>query len=592
MCGIIGQINKNISIDRHLFEQMRDTLIHRGPDGFGLYMSEDGKKALGHRRLSLIDLSETGTQPIHNEDKTIWITVNGEIYNYKQLKADLIKKGHCFYTETDSEVIVHAYEEWGVDLFGKLKGMFALGIWDEKNNKLILGRDRFGIKPLFYFVDKERIIFASEIKGIIKDFSVPKLLNYKSFCNYFTYRYVPSPDTIWENIYKIPPAHYLVYDLNTISISKYWDIKCNENIIEEDEAINRVDELLYNSIGDHLLADVHIGTFLSGGYDSSALVYYQNKLGYDASTYSIGFENWKKSEHKYAKIVSDKFETQHYEKVISKDHFENIDDLLYFYDEPIADISILPTYMVCRIASQKVKAVVSGEGADEIFAGYNWQTDNPNNYDLKSKLYYLYNNYLKGYSKDFSINDYANSMAMGLYDSDNLKKLLNKDLAVNINENPFWFYLKFFKEELSETKRFQYLDINTFMQELILTKVDRASMANSLEVRVPFLDHELVEFVFGLNEKVYLNRSKKKFLLYENIYKHLPQVILNRKKQGFVGPDRFYNNKQWYKQIILEGRLIKDSLIEKNEVVELLTKNDYWRLWKIAIMELWYSKWN
>jgi len=571
---------------------MRDTLVHRGPDGYGLYLSEDKKAALGHRRLSLIDLSDNASQPIHNENKTIWITVNGEIYNYRQLKKELTEKGHNFYTNTDSEVIVHAYEEWNTELFNKLKGMFSIGIWDEKSKKLILARDRFGIKPLYYFADKDKFIFASEIKGIIKNCKVPRNINYSSFCNYFTYRYIPSPETIWENIYKLPPAHFLTFENDTISTTKYWELKVRENRPNEKEAIDIVNNYLSNSVKDHLQADVDVGTFLSGGYDSSALVYYQNLLNYRGKTFSLGFENWNMSEHKFAKIVSDKFNTMHEEEIISVDNYENIDQLLYYYDEPIADISILPTYMVSQLASKGVKAVVSGEGADEIFAGYTWQTNDLSNYDFKSKLYYLYKNYLSRKSNKYSVKDYSEAMSMGLYDTSSLHRLLNKDLSSNIPDDPFWFYSKFYKPELSEVKRFQYLDINTFMQELILTKIDRASMANSLEVRVPFLDHNLVEYMFSLNEDVYLKKNIKKFLLYENIKNHLPQIILNRKKQGFVGPDRFYNNKTWYKELIMNGKLLKEKIIDKTEVDNLLARNDYWRLWKIAIMELWYSKWN
>ncbi len=592
MCGIIGQINSRQPVDKILFEQMRDTLVHRGPDGYGLYLSEDKKAALGHRRLSLIDLSDNASQPIHNENKTIWITVNGEIYNYRQLKKELTEKGHNFYTNTDSEVIVHAYEEWNTELFNKLKGMFSIGIWDEKSKKLILARDRFGIKPLYYFADKDKFIFASEIKGIIKNCKVPRNINYSSFCNYFTYRYIPSPETIWENIYKLPPAHFLTFENDTISTTKYWELKVRENRPNEKEAIDIVNNYLSNSVKDHLQADVDVGTFLSGGYDSSALVYYQNLLNYRGKTFSLGFENWNMSEHKFAKIVSDKFNTMHEEEIISVDNYENIDQLLYYYDEPIADISILPTYMVSQLASKGVKAVVSGEGADEIFAGYTWQTNDLSNYDFKSKLYYLYKNYLSRKSNKYSVKDYSEAMSMGLYDTSSLHRLLNKDLSSNIPDDPFWFYSKFYKPELSEVKRFQYLDINTFMQELILTKIDRASMANSLEVRVPFLDHNLVEYMFSLNEDVYLKKNIKKFLLYENIKNHLPQIILNRKKQGFVGPDRFYNNKTWYKELIMNGKLLKEKIIDKTEVDNLLARNDYWRLWKIAIMELWYSKWN
>ncbi len=591
MCGIIGQINKHAKINSNLFSEMRDTLVHRGPDGCGLYLSGNNMVALGHRRLSLIDLSHNAEQPIHNEDKTIWITVNGEIYNYKTLRTELLKKGHKFYTNTDSEVIVHAYEEWGTKMFVRLEGMFAIGIWDDNTKKLILARDRFGIKPLYFYYKNDEFIFASEIKAIIKNQSVQRNINYKSFSDYFVYRYIPAPDTIWENIYKLKPAHFLVFADNSYSIRRYWSLTTAENEEDIHSAGDKVNFLLHNSIKNHLQADVDIGTFLSGGYDSSALLYYQHKLDYGSKTFSIGFENWRMSEHKFAKIVAEIFNSQHYEKILSVDNYDDIANLLYFYDEPIADISILPTYMVSRLAAKQVKAVVSGEGADEIFAGYTWQTNDINNLNLKNQLYFLYRKYLKKHISQYSVNDYAEAMSMGLFDKISLKKLLNKDLEQYIPDDIYWFYKKFYKPELTNTKRFQFLDINTFMQELVLTKIDRASMANSVEVRVPFLDHNLVEYMFSLKESVYLKKNTKKLLLYENIKNHLPQIILKRKKQGFVGPDKFYKNKTWYKNLILNGQMVKNNILDSSEIEKILQKNDYWKLWKIAIMELWFSKW-
>ena len=541
--------------------------------------------------MSLIDLSDNGNQPLHNEDKTIWMIVNGEIYNYKNLKDQLVLLGHFFYTNTDSEVIIHGYEEWGVDMIGRLKGMFALGIWDDQKKLLVLARDRFGIKPLYYYCDDEQFIFASEIKGIVKNPGIKKNIDYPSFCNYFTYRYIPSPETIWEDIKKLPPAHFILYRNGMINIRKYWDIDPHYDRPGKETAIQEVNEYLSNSVKEHLLADVPIGTFLSGGYDSSALVYYQSLLNYPTKTFSLGFENWEKSEHYFARIVANQFNTEHHEEIITKDYFEQIDHLMYYYDEPIADISILPTYIVSKLAAKQVKAVISGEGADEIFAGYTWHEVNRKDLSLKQLLYSVYQNiFLK--IDDFSAEKYASAMSMGLFDKFQLKKLIHPDFQKYIPENPFWFYEKHFSKNIENVKRFQYLDIHTFMAELVLTKIDRASMANSLEVRVPFLDHTLVEYMFGLNEVSYISKDHKKLLLYENIKKHLPQSILNRKKQGFVGPDSYYKNISWYKDIITNGKLIENGIISRDYCNQLLRINDQWRLWKIAIMELWYSKWS
>lgn len=569
---------------------MRDTLIHRGPDDHGLYVSDDQKSALGHRRLSLIDLGHRGNQPIHNEDKTVWITVNGEIYNFKIIREQLMSLGHFFYTTTDSEVIVHGYEEWGTDLFSRLKGMFALGIWDDRKKQLVLARDRFGIKPLYYYSDDERFIFASEIKGIIHNPGVQRTINFQSFSNYFTYRYVPSPDTIWENLHKLPPAHYLVFSNGTINIRKYWELPLGNKQDDKETAVYKVNQLLIRSVSEHLIADVLVGSFLSGGYDSSALVQYQSLLDYPVSTFSLGFEHWDKSEHYFARIVADQFHTDHHEEIISRDHFDQIDHLMYYYDEPIADISILPTFIVSKLASKNVKAVVSGEGADEIFAGYTWHQVNRKDLSLAERAYSVFQRIFLNIS-DYSVEKYADAMAMGLFNRSQLKKLIHPDLQKHIPDDPFWFYKMHFRENIDNVKRFQYLDILTFMAELVLTKVDRASMANSLEVRIPFLDHELVEYIFRLNQASYIHHDHKKFLLYENIKEHLPQIILNRRKQGFVGPDDYYRNFTWYKEIIFNGKLIRDQIISKDYCDQLFILNDQWRLWKIAIMELWYSKW-
>lgn len=590
MCGILGQINKEKAVVKDRFERMLATMTHRGPDGYGTYFSSDNKIALGHRRLALIDLSEKGQQPLFNENKTIWLTVNGEIYNSPELKKILQQKGHRFYSETDSEVIIHGYEEWGTEVLNKLKGMFAFGLWDENKQQLLLARDRFGIKPLYYYSHDGRLIFSSEIKGIIEDKNVCKEIDFSSFCNYFTYRYIPPPKTIWENILKLPPSHYLIYKNYKISIHSYWELTNNKTSITEKDAIKKVNDLLFYSLNEHVLSDVPVGSFLSGGYDSSAIVYYLNKLNYKTNTFSIGFENWDSSEHQYAEIVADLFHTTHTSKIIGSSELGLLDKLVYHYDEPIADISIIPTYIVSKIASEKVKAVVSGEGSDEIFSGYTWHKKNPHQYGFKNKLNaFLYS---QNNTNKYSVDDYANAMSMGFFGKEELKKLIHCDIHSEIPDDPLWFYRQHFKPELTHVKRFQYLDIKTFMGELVLTKIDRASMANSLEVRVPYLDHELVEFMFSLPESIYIHKNYKKYLLYKNIEKNLPDTILKREKQGFVGPDSYYMDMEWYRNILVESKLISDNIIQKEYTNQLLHEKDHWRLWKVAVMEKWYKMWS
>ncbi|PLX07007.1 MAG: asparagine synthase (glutamine-hydrolyzing) [Marinilabiliales bacterium] len=591
MCGITGWWNSKSKIDHDLFYRMRDTLTHRGPDGFGSYFSADDKLALGHRRLSFLDLSDTGTQPLSNEDQTIWITINGEIYNYKELREDLVKQGHKFKSNTDSEVVIHAFEEWGMKMLDKLEGMFAFALWDEKNQKLFLARDRFGIKPLYYYFDNEQIIFASEIKAIIENKNIPREINKKSVSEYFIYRYIPSPNTIFNNIFKIEPAHYIEINSN-LDIHKYEYHKFKfDNINASRKSITKkVDELVRRSVGIHIRSDVPVGSFLSGGYDSSLMVKYFSELKEGINTFSIGFDNWDKSEHKYAKIVSDKFKTNHKSEILGQESLDILDMLMYYYDEPIADISIIPTYQVSKLASENNKAVLSGEGADEFFAGYTWHRDYLWHVDKKQ----IRDSKKWGWElpiNNFDIDSYSKAMAMGNFDKDELTELLHPDFHSNIPEDTSEFYRKFYDESLPIPKRFQFIDIKCFMGELVLTKVDRASMANSLEVRVPFLNKEISSLMLSLDQKVYYDKKKQKVLLRNILKKDLPKEIIERKKQGFTGPDDYYMDFDWYKNNLKNSELIKAKIINKKAVEKYLDEKDHWRLWKVAVLEKWYKKW-
>jgi asparagine synthase (glutamine-hydrolysing) len=590
MCGINGIWNFKDKVNRDEFVSLRDLMKHRGPDGAGLYINQTGNIALGHRRLSLIDLSEAGSQPMSNEDKTVWITVNGEIYNYRKLRLELISKGHVFSSTGDSEIIIHGYEEWGTGILDKLKGMFAFCIYDKKKGIFFIARDRFGIKPLYYYHQNDVFLFASELKSIVGYHEFKKEVDPVSICNYLTYRYVPSPNSIWKNVNKLPPAHYMILrEDQSYEITEYWKLEAKNEHRTEQYLIEKTDDLLRGSIKGHLESDVQIGSFLSGGYDSSAIVYYMSLMNYPTKTFSIGFDNWDMSEHNFAGIVSEKYHTEQSVEILDKSSLDVIDNLVNFYDEPIADISIVPTFFVSKLASSKVKAVLSGEGSDEIFAGYTWHQY------FETKSYFLdkINPLIKNMHgiKNYSVLDYANAMAMGLFDKINLEGIIGADYKPNIPENPFWFYKQHFKPEIGSIKSFQYLDVKTFMGELVLTKIDRASMANSLEVRVPFLDHELVEFLFSLPEKDYAKKNVQKFLLYENIKKSMPKEILNRKKQGFVGPDSYYMNIEWYRENLKNSQIVSSGLINGDKLNELIRNNDHWRLWKLLILEKWYRRW-
>ncbi|MAC95774.1 MAG: asparagine synthase (glutamine-hydrolyzing) [Flavobacteriales bacterium] len=588
MCGILGHFKKEGAIDSSIFNQMLNTLAHRGPDGEGIYISEDQKKALGHRRLSFLDLSENGRQPLSNPKGNIWLTFNGEIYNYKELKNKL-KNNYSFKTKTDTEVILAAYEKWGTSFVQHLKGMFAIGILDEHKNKLYLFRDRFGIKPLYYGNFEGNFIFASELKAIMQSGVFPKKLNKSAIADYFVYRYIPSPKSIWENIFKLPPACQLELNLDNFEYKteEYWQLSTSESIVDESEATTEVKTILSKSVKEHLRADVPIGSFLSGGYDSSALAVLMKNEGYPPYTFSIGFEDWKNSEHKYADLVAKHLSIPN-ENILANSESINLIELMpAIYDEPIADISITPTYLVSKLARKKVKAVFSGEGADEIFGGYTWQ----HNYYKLSRQNSLLQKIKNILSPIKTVDFYANAMAMGRFDKKELKKMLHTELHSSIPKDTEWFYRKNYNPNLSPMKSIQFMDIKCFMAELVLTKIDRASMANSLEVRVPFLDHQLFDKVLSYHEDVYLSPIQTKKLLFENIKTNLPKEILKREKQGFVGPDKYYMNIDFYKKELRASKLVKHNIIKQSYIDNLLKEEYNWKLWKILVFEKWFAHW-
>jgi asparagine synthase (glutamine-hydrolysing) len=586
MCGIAGIINLKNQVHAEDIRSMTHAIMHRGPDDAGEYFNHEKSVAFGHRRLSFLDLSERGRQPLSNEDGTVWITFNGEIYNYRELKKSLQQLGHVFRSDTDSEVLVHAYEEWREKMLDKLVGMWAFAIWDENEQTLFAARDRFGIKPFYYGEQDGRFVFASEIKAIaaLKDFK--RTLSITAFADYFNYRYIPSPNSIWNEVQKLPAAHYLTFKNGETAIREYWRLESKNHSTAMPQLVEEVNQLLFDSVKLHAVSDVPLGAFLSGGYDSSAIVYYLHRMGYPLQTFSIGFEKWERSEHQYAEMVAKHFNSRHTSYLVEDAHLETLDHLAWVYDEPLADISTLPTYMVSKVAAGQVKAVMSGEGSDEIFVGYNWQRDyvHPTFFQ---QLKYRFGSHANPYPVAY----YAEAMAMGRFDKAGQEQLLTNELHHHLRSKSDWYYAYHFRGELSPLKAIQHMDIKCFMGELVLTKVDRASMANSLEVRVPFLHHHLFEKIFSLQEKCYHHPQQTKWLLYEQLKNVLPQEILQRKKQGFVGPDAYYMNMEWYRSLLAECRLVKDGLVNAAYVNELLKKSYDWRLWKLAVMELWYRKW-
>lgn len=595
MCGILAQVSPQGPIDPTLFQQKRDTLTHRGPDGAGTWMSDHKQVALGHRRLSFLDLSDTGQQPMTNEDGTLWLTFNGEIYNYLELREDLIRRGHQFASETDSEVIIHAYEEWGLKALERLNGMFAFALWQTSTQTLLLARDRYGIKPLYYGSLNGSLFAASELKAILHGESARPGVSDRAIGQYLAYRFIPSPGTIWEGLFKLPPAHYVLLqpfgkkEAAFPPPQSYWEIPSPQTSREKDIP-ERVDELLRQSVRRHLRSDVPIGAFLSGGYDSSALVAYMREAGTTPDTFTIGFTNWTESEDQYARLVADHLGCPLEKTIVGKEQLSLLDTLVYHYDEPIADISIIPTYLVSELASRNRKAVFSGEGADELFGGYWWQKKAAT---LSAWRYQLekWTDRLSGRHPTFMVEQYAEAMSMGRFTEHNLPDLLHPDRLEALDEYADWFYAAHYRGDLAPLKAFQRLDVRSFMGELVLTKIDRASMAHSLEVRVPFLDNDLFNAVFPLPPGQFFRKDITKYLLHENLKKRLPQRILDRPKQGFVGPDTYYMDIPWYAEVLRDGKLVQDQIIQASAIERLVGEQKHWELWKLAVLEKWMQRW-
>lgn len=560
MCGICGIYNLDgRPVDRNLLARMNSTLAHRGPDDEGYYVDEG--IGLGHRRLSIIDLS-TGQQPIFNEDKTKAIVFNGEIYNFAELRNELEKQGHRFETKTDTEVILHGYEQWGTDCVSHLRGMFAFTIWDKRKKSLFLARDRLGKKPLYYFVDGKRLLFASELKAILEDETVPREINLEGLSDYLSFGYVPAPKTIFKGISKLLPGHIFLHEKDQVSIKKYWDLQFRpKQDVSIDQYCDAILEALKESVKMRLVSDVPLGAFLSGGIDSSAIVALMASLKKEpVITNSIGFTEKEFDELGYAKETAEYFKTDHREYTVSPEAVEIVKKLSWHFDEPFADSSSIPTYYVSKMTRQSVTVALSGDGGDENFGGYRrYYFDRLEN-EIRNFIpqpirSYLIGNIARLYpkadwlpqvfraktlltniSKD-PVNGYFNSMSLFLPPMK--EKLLSGDFKADLKGyDSAGVFRDYYKNADTDDalSRTQYIDFKTYLVDDILTKVDRASMANSLEVRVPLLDHKFVELVAQIPSNLKLNGRTSKYVFKKAISGLLPNDIMNRQKMGFVIP--------------------------------------------------------
>ncbi|MEI6489175.1 MAG: asparagine synthase (glutamine-hydrolyzing) [Bacteroidota bacterium] len=574
MCGIAGIVNLgNIDVQVQDLKSMTDTIIRRGPDDEGFYIHKN--LGFGFRRLSIIDIS-SGKQPLSNEDESIWVIMNGEIYNFQELRNSLLKKGHIFKSHSDTEVLVHLYEEHGLEFISKLRGMYAFALFDKKNNRVMIARDRVGIKPLFYSFNNNSLIFGSEIKEI-KKISGPLTLNNQGILDYFTYGYTLNEKTCYNEIKKLLPAHYLVIDLNTFQtrVENYWKIKYTPDFtISETEWIERINTKLSETVNCHMIADVPLGAFLSGGVDSSAVVANMAKLSdRPIKTFSIGFKEEKYNELNFARIVSEKYKTDHHEFVLEPTSIDIINDLVNMYDEPFADSSAIPTYFLSKLTREYVTVAMSGDGGDEIFAGYN----SYRKADLIQKKFKSMPSFVrtmignsakllpdhiigKGLMHHISMSPEHLGAYSNIFKEYELPNMLNKDFIDSLKSYSS-IDSKIKMLDLYKTNDFvtnyELLDINAYMVDDILTKVDRASMANSLEVRVPLLDHEFIELAFQIPSSMKLKEGEGKFIFKKSLESSLPSEILYRKKQGFALP-----LKKWFRNDL--NALIHDELLTSN----------------------------
>lgn len=604
MCGFVGFTNTKDNSNR-IIEDMMDKIRHRGPDSGGKYTDED--IALGFRRLSIIDITESGDQPIYNEDRSKVLLFNGEIYNFRSIREELVAKGHIFTTKTDSEVLLHGYEEYGEKLLDKLRGMFAFVIWDTKTKELFGARDFFGIKPLYYAVMGDTFMFGSEIKAFLAHPDFKKELNETALENYLTFQYSPTNETFFKNVYKLPAAHCFKYKNGKLDIKRYWDINFNaDEKPDMDEWVDRISDTFKNSVEAHKIADVEVGSFLSSGVDSS----YVASVANVDKTFTVGFgEDEKYNEIGWAKEFSQYIGKENISKVISpEEYWGNIKRIQYHMDEPLADPSCIALYFVCNKASEYVKVVLSGEGADEIFGGYNVYKEPLGSHAYKSLPKFIRRgignvashlpqkrgvNFLVRNGKDLEERFIGNAYMFTPKDRKKLLKIKTNAPDPTVITAPFYDKVK----DKDQITKMQYLDLHLWMTGDILLKADKMSMANSLELRVPFLDKKIMELAEQIPWRYRVSTENTKLAMRQAALRAAPPKTANKKKLGFPVPIRV-----WLKEDKYYG-IVKDSFTspaaEKFFNTDLLVKlldehregkyDNSRKIWTVFIFLQWYA---
>jgi asparagine synthase (glutamine-hydrolysing) len=610
MCGIVGELNDD-TIGRDRFLAMRDALAHRGPDGSGLHRSDDGTVALGFRRLAIIDLTEAGNQPLVNEDGTAYLVFNGEIYNFRDLRQRLRDRGHSFTSDTDSEVILHGYEEWGTDVLSRLRGMFAFAIWDAAAERLFLARDRLGIKPLYYYDPGDRFVFASEPAGILADDRVPRKIDPAGLVHYFRYRYVPAPLSIWEDMYKVPEGHYLLFEGEDYSVHEYWQPpppSAAATKPTEVEAVADLYERLRDAVRSHLLSDVPLGVLLSGGVDSSTITALAASERPDLTTFSMGFDPPERSELEHSRAVTEALGVDNTERVLSPDSLDRIlPRVVETYSEPLADSSIFPTYLLMNEVSDELKVALSGDGGDELFAGYRWY-DRYLRYRRFSALRPLLSpvrsltepiadrtdhSLIQVLDRELhrltarGIDQYQLLMHPSVDDA-TLEELLGSEYRTAVDGPDE--VASYARGDMG-VRELQHLDLATFLPDDVLVKVDRASMANSVEVRPVFLDHPLVENVLSLDETLLYRDGEKKHLLKRLARELVPASTVDRPKSGFGAPLEEMGFLERYRGFLEDSHAARDGVFVDERLADLAEDARPPTQFKLILFELWYRHW-
>ena len=601
MCGFVGFCDDSKN-KKKIIRDMADIIKHRGPDSDGYYV--DNNIALGFRRLSIIDLDK-GSQPIFNEDKDKVIVFNGEIYNYKEIREELKSKGHKFSTNTDTEVILHGYEEYKEDILNKLRGMFAFVIYDIKEKSLFGARDFYGIKPFYYYYDNENFLFGSEIKSFLGNPNFKKELNKDMLSQYLTFQCSIGEDTFFKNTYKLLPGHYFIYKDKELEIKKYYEVKLEPNDDKSlDEWVSGIREVIDNSVLAHKVSDVEVGSFLSSGVDSSLIA----KLSSVDKTFTVGYDNKKYSEIDYAKEFSDKINVSNVSKKISKEeYFKEFSNVQYYMDEPLADASAVMLYFLSKTASKHVKVCLSGEGADEIFGGYNiyhepysvsWYNKIP--YFIRKCigiLVYPFRNYTGFnflYRRSKKIEDRYIGNAF-IFEPNDAKKIVN----FNYGNKTYKDFTKSYYDKVSDldvVTKMQYIDFNFWLIYDILLKADKMSMANSLEVRVPYLDRKVIEYASKLPSKYKIVGNETKYAFRKVAKEELADKVADKKKLGFPVPIREWLKEDDVYQEVKNMFLESGYFFKPKKIIKLLDdhkagkRDNSRKIWTIYTFLVWYQE--